>query len=63
MLNLKKSWASPELIILMKGSSEERVLSACKGQSNGIGETSVNVGCYKTSGGIPCSNCSEIISS
>ena len=42
----KKKWVKPVLVVLMKGKPEEGVLQACKVQSQPIGNSPDDYGCY-----------------
>lgn len=56
----KRDWKKPELIVLVRGKSEEAILLGCKGDpiTSATSRTS-NIGCYANP---PCSTnlCSEI---
>jgi hypothetical protein len=49
----KQTWSSPELIVLVRGAPEERVLGACKATPNSGPEDS-NTECFN-----PADSCSE----
>ena len=57
----KKAWKKPQLIILSRGRSEEKVLSTCRGLYEGMPFFNVN-GCLNPGGqctGSPCERQSE----
>jgi|GEM_PF-1134220 len=42
---MKKTWTRPELVVLVRESKEERILTACKNYRIGSGLNSVLDGC------------------
>jgi hypothetical protein len=42
---MKKTWKRPELVVLVRGSDEERILAGCKNYYKDIGLNSVLDGC------------------
>lgn len=47
--NKKEKWGKPKLIILIRGKTEERVLTACKTSGGGPGgPSSANARCQQT---------------
>ena len=54
-LETKKSWSSPELIVIVRGKPEEAVLSACKNVVVSSGYSSTGGNC--TQNVEPCLDC------
>jgi hypothetical protein len=52
---MKKEWNKPQLIVVTRGSGEENVLAACKG-NNSSGPDSYNISCMLGLE-IGCENC------
>ena len=52
----KQSWTSPELIVLVRGTAEERVLGACKSTPN-TGSYSDDTECFYPE--FSCSECAN----
>ncbi len=50
----KQTWTSPELIVLVRGTPEERVLGACKAYPN-TGPSLGDTDCFDSP--TPCSDC------
>lgn len=64
--NKKEKWGTPKLIVLIRGKSEEAVLSGCKltsssGPSNGVYACRAQEHC--TSVGCICTGCFELSAS
>lgn len=58
---LKKKWEKPELVVLVRGKSEEAVLQACKGNNIATSQSSKYSKCGWNS---PCStSCSSVTTS
>lgn len=57
--NMGKTWMKPELVVLVRGSAEERVLGACKAYFASSGSQSTDDGCF-----IGCyEGCDELLDS
>jgi hypothetical protein len=57
-----KSWKRPELVILVRGSSEEYVLQSCKGD-NAAGPGTHNFACSSIPAGLGCGLCNALAKS
>jgi hypothetical protein len=60
MLNAKKTWQKPKLIILARGRPEELVLAGCKMAIKSAGAKNKNSSCYQTSN--KCPNACSVVS-
>jgi len=54
MMEKKRKWEKPQLIVLERGRPEESVLGICKQSSTPFGP--FFSGCLLSSGGLPCDN-------
>ena len=52
----KQSWTSPELIVLVRGTADERVLGACKATPN-VGSVAGDTACFESLA--TCSECAN----
>jgi len=61
IIKMRKLWKRPELIVLVRGTADERVLQGCKsdGYDNGP-ETSFSGGTPCWTNGINCAACSVV---
>lgn len=52
-----KKWEAPKLIVIVRSSPEESLISACKGGNTFEGPRAVNTACYFPSDG--CLSCAQ----
>lgn len=57
-----KQWQKPDLIVLVRNSPEETVLTTCKTTGLSTWSSLVNTGCEEIIGG-PCLTCNSLSSS
>lgn len=57
----RKPWSKPEMIVLVRGKSEESVLAGCKGTGNLGDPNNAFDNCMDS--GAPCPACSVVASS
>jgi hypothetical protein len=52
MVNMKKIWQKPKLIVLVRGRPEESVLAGCKMKGTTASTKNKNTGCQKAGCGL-----------